>query len=449
MKNLNIAFCSFPDFSSNAKALYDYMKKVYNNDMNLIWAVNTDQALLNLREQNIEAYKIGTDDYFEKMKDIDVFFTTHANITGEKNEHSLYIELWHGIGPKKSGFLSDNISDKDAWWYGNIRKKIDYYIVPSDFWRSIFSTMFNVKFSRVLALGYPKFDNFLNNNSKKFLEKILNIKIENYNKVIYYMPTFRLGCDRKQESKININNIFNIKEYDEKILTNFLEKNKILLCIKKHPSESLSINFKETNNIRVIKENQLSENNFTINDILNAAELMITDYSSLGVEYTFLRKPVVYLNNDIEEYKKNRGIIFDDIDFWMPGYQANNIETLIKSIENIFSSSYSIEGTKLDEMRKLWFGNLQDGGCKQICDYIFDENQISKNVNYYHDIEDVLENKIKLQENEIEERGKIIDARNARIRELDQFISNIINSKGWKILEKIRKIIYKKNNEKK
>ena len=258
MKNLNIAFCSFPDFSSNAKALYDYMKKVYNNDMNLIWAVNTDQALLNLKEQNIEAYKIGTDEYFEKMKDIDVFFTTHANITGEKNEHSLYIELWHGIGPKKSGFLSDNISDEDAWWYGNIRKKIDYYIVPSDFWRSIFSTMFNVQFSRVLPLGYPKFDNFLNNNSKKFLEKILDIKIENYNKVIYYMPTFRLGCDRKQESKININNIFNIKEYDEKILTNFLEKNKILLCIKKHPSESLSINFKETNNIRVIKENQLS-----------------------------------------------------------------------------------------------------------------------------------------------------------------------------------------------
>lgn len=104
MKNLNIAFCSFPDFSSNAKALYDYMKKVYNNDMNLIWAVNTDQALLNLKEQNIEAYKIGTDDYFEKMKDIDVFFTTHANITGEKNEHSLYIELWHGIGPKNPDF---------------------------------------------------------------------------------------------------------------------------------------------------------------------------------------------------------------------------------------------------------------------------------------------------------------------------------------------------------
>ena len=91
-------------------------------------------------------------------------------------------------------------------------------------------------------------------------------------------------------------------------------------------------------------------------------------------------------------------------------------------------------------MRKLWFGNLQDGGCKQICDYIFDGNQISKNVNYYHDIEDVLENKIKLQENEIEERGKIIDARNARIRELDQFISNIINSKGWKTLEKLREV---------
>ena len=49
----------------------------------------------------------------------------------------------------------------------------------------------------------------------------------------------------------------------------------------------------------------------------------------------------------------------------------------------------------------------------------------------------------------LREKDEIIDARNARIRELDQFISNIINSKGWKILEKVRKIIYKKNKEKK
>lgn len=34
MKKLNITFCSFPDFAGNAKALYEYMIKRYEDNMN-------------------------------------------------------------------------------------------------------------------------------------------------------------------------------------------------------------------------------------------------------------------------------------------------------------------------------------------------------------------------------------------------------------------------------
>ena len=66
MKKLNITFCSFPDFSSNAKALYEYMKDRYKDNMNLIWAVNSDDMLNKLKAENVEVYKIGNVDYYEK-----------------------------------------------------------------------------------------------------------------------------------------------------------------------------------------------------------------------------------------------------------------------------------------------------------------------------------------------------------------------------------------------
>lgn len=436
MNKLNIAFCSFPDYSSNAKALYEYMLKRYNDNMNFIWVVNSGEMLNKLRESKIETYKLGTEEYYEKMQEIDVFFSTHANITGEKNPHSLYIELWHGIGPKNSGFLSDNISKEDSIWYNDIRKKIDYMIVPSNFWRPIFSTIFNMQYNRVLPLGYPKFDYFLNSDAKSNLKKILKLDVDKYNKIIYYMPTFRKGCNRNQESSINLKNIINMNEYDESKLLNFLEKNNYLLCIKKHPSEEININIKETNNIKTIKDSQLENNSITINEILNAADLMITDYSSLGVEFTFLDKPVIYLNNDVKEYEKNRGIIFSDIDFWMPGYRANTIDDLFECLIKAFNCPENIQ----TDMKKLWFGNLKDGGCKNICDFLFDGNKISSNVKYYTDIEDILQEEIEKQKVKMKEKDAIIDARNARIRELDEFISNIINSKGWQTLEKLRKI---------
>lgn len=61
MNKLNIAFCSFPDYSSNAKALYEYMLKRYNDNMNFVWVVNSDEMLNKLRESKIETYKIGTE----------------------------------------------------------------------------------------------------------------------------------------------------------------------------------------------------------------------------------------------------------------------------------------------------------------------------------------------------------------------------------------------------
>lgn len=88
----------------------------------------------------------------------------------------------------------------------------------------------------------------------------------------------------------------------------------------------------------------------------------------------------------------------------------------------------------------MWFGNLNNGGCKKICDFVFYKNSINKKVNYYKDIEDILNDQIEQDKLLMKEKDKIIDARNARIRELDSFISDIINSKGWQALEKLRNI---------
>lgn len=437
MKKLNIVFCSFPDYSSNAKALYEYMITKYKNDFNLIWAVNSDKMVEILSNKGIETYKIGSNEYYNRIKNIDVFFTTHANITDEKNDNALYIELWHGIGGKSSGYMVNNLSSEDFKWYSEIRKKIDYMIVPSDFWRPIFSTIFNMQYNRVVPLGYPKLDPIINSRGKENLNKILNFNTNKFNKVIFYMPTFRSGCNRNQETTINQKNILNIEEYDEYKLLNFLKENNYLLCIKKHPSEENELNFIENNNVKVLKESDFENNGLTINEILNAADILITDYSSLGIDFLILNKPVIYINNDVDQYKKNRGIIFSNTDFWMPGYKSKTITELIDNIEE--ANKYGIHCDQL-KMKNIWFGGLENGGCEQICNFIFDKNGINKKIKYYKDIEDILNQKLENDKILMKEKDDIIDARNARIRELDAFISEIINSKGWQTLEKLRNI---------
>lgn len=444
MGKIKIMFCSFPDYSSNAKPLYEYLLNRYSNKIEMVWAVSCKEMQEKLQQKEIVSYIIGTKEYFDYCKDVDIFFTTHANIVGEKNDKALYIELWHGLGPKQSGFLSEHVSESDREWYSKISNKIDYLILPSNFWRVIFSTILNFEYSKTVSLGYPKLDYFKNEKAKENLQKVIKRDISNYDKIIYYMPTFRKGCSRDSaESKFNLNNAINIYEYNEDELNDFLRENNYLLCLKKHPSEELESNFEDKENIITIHESDLADNMLTINEILDASDLMITDYSSLGVEYLFLNKPVLYITTDEEEYKGNRGIIFNNLDFWMPGYKANNIEDLKKGIIGSLSDDYKYKD-EMELKKKLWFGNLENGGCENICDFLFnDDGSIKEGLKVKDKLDtytDRLERENTILKNTIDEKNALIAIRENRIKELDDFIAQLINSKGWRFLEKIRSI---------
>ncbi len=418
---LNITFCSFPDFSGNAKYLYDYMQKKYNKKMNFTWVIKDKKLCSKLQKKGINAVEDESIEMKKAMELTDAFFTTHANLTDYKrqNAKTLYVELWHGVSPKCMGFLIQDLSNDDNNWLNKIIKKIDYFIVPSKFWVPIFAARFNILPKKILPLGFPLFDGIIKAKGKDNLSQILNEDIDKYQKIIYYMPTARSGESRLEKVKVNLDNVFNIKKYQEKILTKYLEENNYLLCIKYHPSEKL--NFKRINhsNIKYIEESCLKKYQLDTNAILNASDLLITDYSSLGLHYLMLEKPVIYLGTDLEDFNNTRGILFGNFQFWANHNLAVDIKTLLEKIEFNLNQK---ENQLLKDQKELLFGVAKDGGCAKICDFFFDdEANLKTNLEYTY----ILEEELKQKNEQLESELKTIKA-----------------SKGYKILEKIRKIFH-------
>lgn len=450
MEKLKITFCSFPDFGGNTKALYEYMKKRYKDNMEYTWVVYNEQTVTNLKNNGINAVLIGSDEFKEYIPKTDVFFTTQGNLDGDKckAKNSIYVELWHGIGLKPVGFSCDNPSEDDVRGYGNISQIVDLFVVPNDFWRIIYSSIFKTEITRIKSLGLPILDYFKNSDGKTNLKKIVNKDISKYKKIIMYMPTYKNGFNHN-DINIDNNNLFNFNEnFELNMLNKYLKENNYLLCVKKHPGDMKNLQIENFSNIINIKEQQLLDNNISINEIMNAFDLLITDYSSIGIEFLFLNRPLLFITSDIKEYLKNRGIIFGNIDFWMEcGPKVDNIQDLYKEISELLENTEYYRKER-EKFRKLWYSDLKDGGCKAICDYIFDGNHIRKDFPRYNSELLNLKDKIEKLEEESRKKDSIIDARNARIRELDLFIQNIINSKGWKFLEKVRnakkKIYHKK-----
>lgn len=167
---------------------------------------------------------------------------------------------------------------------------------------------------------------------------------------------------------------------------------------------------------------------------MNAADLMITDYSSVGTEFSFLDRPSIYLTTDIEEYTENRGIVLENYDFWTGGVTTNSYKDLINKINDLIGKKY------IHQYKNMFFGDLKDGGCDKICDFIFEGYLINPKIKRYKSDILVLKDEYKKQKEIIKEQIGTIK----KLTESDIRLKQIENSRSWKFLEKIRKIIRKK-----
>lgn len=440
MKKLNITFCSFPDFSGNAKALYEYMVKTYKDNMNYTWVVCNKNSVIILKRKGINAILMGTEECNQYIPKTNVFFTTHANLAGDKRrcKNAIYVELWHGIGPKPVGFLTKNITKRDSKWYDFLSETIDYLITTSSLFNLIFSTSFRIKPERVLNLGLPILDEVVYSQGIDNLKKIYGSQIDKFKKIIFYSPTFKKGCGRGLEFNYNQNNILNLHPYDEQKLINYLHTNNYLLLIKYHPSDEIKYKRINDENIKYLDNKTLENNNLNIDQILNSFDLLVTDFSSLGLEFSFLDRPVIYLDTDYVEYYQNRGILLDDYNFWTDGNTCNTINDLIKMIDN------QINIKVINSNKKAIFSELIDGGCDKICEYFFTSDfKLNKHVKRYN-------SKLLDIQKELCKVNDIVKNLNNRIQyleEKEQELASIKYSRSYKIVKKISKfksIIVKK-----
>lgn len=311
-------------------------------------------------------------------------------------------------------------------------------IGTSEFGRMVFSSTFSMPLYRVKQYPQARYKWLFENNGKSNLSKILKKDLSIYNKIIMYAPTFKCGLGR-DDATINTNNILNLNHYDEKKFTQFLEENNILLVVKLHPSEKNKIKETQTNNIIELKDEDMLNEFITINEILDGIDLLISDYSSIYVDYINLTRPVLFLDTDKEEYEKNRGIIFNSLDFWwMAGPKVNDIDMFMIEIEKLLNNKeyYNNERKLFNELVN---GNEQKNN-KNLIEFILKlENTEKGNTSNYQTA--LLEKKniqLKDEINSLKNENNVLINENTCIREE---YNKIIHSRSYKIIQKIKRLI--------
>ena len=252
-----------------------------------------------------------------------------------------------------------------------------------------------------------------------------------------YAPTFKKGLG-KQETHLNENNILNLDNYNEQTLVDFLEKNNYLLILKLHPSEENNNNELLSDNIVFLKDDAMLEKFITINEILDGVDLLISDYSSIYIDYINLERPILFFDTDKDEYEKNRGIIFNSTDFWwQAGPKVHSIDSFIDETKKLFEQENYYKKER-QIFNKLVNGSTNSSN-KELIEFILN---VEKNKNDLNDIYKVslLEKQVIQDKEEIEELKNHNEALHNEYDIINKELDSIKYSRSYKIMCKIKKV---------
>lgn len=308
-----VIFVSFMGmgFNDSPKAIYDYMQshdeyKKYR----CVWAFEHPE-----RFPDLDTVKIDTPVYFKTALRAK-YWITNTNIERGlrfKKKDQVYLNTWHGVALKHIG--NDCPGRKDFNF-----DTVDHLVVSGDYDEKVFRSAFNADPSTYLRCGMPRNEELwlADDKKRKAIRDKLNLPIDK--KVILYAPTWRESTDggRNYEIKPPIH----FDEWKRQLGDDYV----VLFRAHHQTTKVLGIEFDEF--LRDFSDYP------AVNDLMMAADMLITDYSSIAFDYAILCKPIFCYAYDYDTYLAERGTYFV-IDDQYPNKSCRTEEELLDRIKGI------------------------------------------------------------------------------------------------------------------
>lgn len=288
-------------FNYNSKYLFKYVLKNYP-EIKPIFVINDDDYRKVLQDKYGKEHFIETksNEGIKKVLNSGVWLTSAGlPVYGiNLNSERIIINLWHGVPLKKIALKENNVSSLNKAYFKYIfSNNYTYILTTSKEIAPIMQKSFEVDKNKIKIWGQPRNDAIFNTNNRKEILNSIYGELPKFYGLILYAPTYREYTKTK---------FFPFDDFDRLKLDTFLEKNKLMIFIRCHQSETQSTNNIYGDRVRLINADVVEE----IMDIINIFDLLITDYSSIYIDYLLTQKPILFLPYDIKEYSEKRGFNF-------------------------------------------------------------------------------------------------------------------------------------------
>lgn len=342
-------------YNYNSRYLFEYVKENLP-EITPLFVINDPELRNSLSSKYGKQYFIETESIqgIRQALSAGVWFTSAglpAYGTG-LHKKRLIINLWHGVPLKKIALLDPNLKKAARIYFKKIfSENYTCILTTSHELIPLMARSFAVSEDKIKVWGQPRNDGLFQKNDCHEILGQLFPDLPEYTKTVLYAPTFR---DYGQVQ------LFPFKDFDQKQLEAFLEEKNMLLFIRTHVAEQGSAAPYLGKRIRFLGNEQAED----VTGILNIFDCLITDYSSIYIDYLLTDKPMIFLPYDRQQYLDGRGMNFDYDDV-TPGPKPETFNDFLDALspkEDFWKS----ERTRVNRL----FNEIQHPCAADICNKI-------------------------------------------------------------------------------
>ena len=345
-------------YNYNSKYLFEYVKE-HLPQITPLFVINEENLRRELSEQYGKEYFIETEskEGIRRVLEAGVWFTSAGlPVYGTGlGKNRLIVNLWHGVPLKKIALMDPNLKKAARIYFKKIfSENYTWILTTSRELVPVMAKSFQISEDRLRVWGQPRNDCiFAPPDRKQILEGIYS-DLPEYKKVVLYAPTFRdYGNTR----------LFPFEDFDKKVFEDFLEQEKILLLLRLHIKEAAAADAYVSSRIRRFGSEEAGD----VTGMLGMFDLLITDYSSIYIDYLLTDKPLMFLPYDRERYLDGRGMNFD-YDEVTPGPKPETMKEFMMEIKKFMNGEDSWK--KERDRVNLKFNEVKEPCSSNICNQV-------------------------------------------------------------------------------
>lgn len=359
--------------NDNSMYLFEYINSK-KRDINSIFTVNRKSD--SYKEIKKIGKVIGYGSFFSY-----IYFLLSDKIISSQSRDACYrpfapdSELFYSdiMRQKKYIFLSHGVHQGDtSKWLNKYLKRYNLLTVSSDREKDSFmGSEYGYKKNEVAVTGLPRYDTFyrLNKEHKKC-------------NIILLSPTWRKELAGKEIDRLDHREYnSNFKKSDYFVFYNsLLNDSRIIKKMKQYdyklvflPHPNVGSNIVDFN---ISEGVEVSDFPHDYKSNLSKASAMITDYSSVGFDFAYLNKPVIYTQFDKEYFNRKHGWTFSYFDFEKDGFGpvTNDYESAVKCIVRLIENNCKLD-SKYRKRIEDFFYKIDDRNSHRVYESILNMNK--------------------------------------------------------------------------